>query len=81
MKERDGVSYVPSDHGDEASNFYKIQLPISTPNDAVAVGHWVTLDKLIGFGAEAPREADQCRHVDGSTMVRTPHLNSVSWLV
>merc|ERR1712194_958808 len=50
---------------------------------AVPFGDWVALANLTGFSEEAPRGADQCRHVDGSTMLNQPKpmLNSVSWLV
>lgn len=83
MKERNGVSFVPSDHDAEGSNFYKITSPISSPNNAVPVGDWVAPANLTGFSEEAPRGADQCRHVDGSTILKQPKpmLNSVSWLV
>jgi hypothetical protein len=66
MKSRNGVSFVPSDHNDVGSAFYRISLPISPPNNAVDIGDWVPNPNA--FGAEAPRTAEQCRHVDGSTM-------------
>ena len=80
-EKRNGVSFVPFDHDTKGGNFYKVTSPISPPNDAVAVEEWVASFKLKGFSEEAPRTADQCRHVDGSTMVKMPRTNSVSWLV
>lgn len=81
MKERKGMSFIPSDHDAKDSKFYKVKSPISPPNEAVAVEGWVAPFSLEGFSEEAPRTADQCRHVDGSTMMKIPTMNSVSWLV
>ena len=79
MKARNGVSFVPLGHDAVGGNFYKAQSPISPPNNAVDVGDWVADPKK--FSAEAPRTAEQCRHVDGSTMLNMPKPDGVSWLV
>jgi len=79
MKARNGVSFVPSDHDADGNNFYKIASPISPPNKPVEVGDWIAAPTE--FGAEAPRSYDQCRHVDGSTMVNMQKPEGVSWLV
>ena len=78
MKARNGVSFVPSDHLD-GGRFYRVQSPISTPNGAVAVGDWDANPK--GFGSEAPRTVDQCRHVDGSTLINFGKPEGVSFVV
>jgi len=79
MNARNGVSFIPSDHDAEGGKFYKVQSPISPPNNAVDVGDWVSDPKE--FSPEAPRTAEQCMHVDGSTMVNMPSPDGVSWLV
>lgn len=82
MKSRSGVSFVPSDHDADNSRFYIITSPISPPNGAVE-GAGRVQDPTT-FGAESPRTAEQCRHVDGSTMVNMRYPNKPSgilWLV
>lgn len=66
MKSRGGVSYVPDNHNKVGGTFYQVSDPISPPNNAVEKGDWVPNPNK--FSEEAPRTADQCKHVDGSTM-------------
>jgi len=82
MKSRNGASFVPADHDADGSNFYSIQSPISRPNKPVDDGEWVANPNT--FGAEAPRTYEQCRHIDGSTMVNMNYKgkpSGISWLV
>ena len=75
MKSRGGVTFVPENHVVETeenkfipwNQFYSVTSVISPPNNAVGVGDWVPNPNK--FSAEAPRTADQCMHVDGSTMI------------
>lgn len=74
MKARGGVSFVPDNHNAVGGTFYKIQAPISPPNNAVEKGDWVP--NPAKFSEEAPRTADQCKHVDGSTMSKCTVITS-----
>ena len=81
MKSRGGVTFVPENHVVETgenqfvpwNEFYLVASVISPPNNAVEVGDWDPNPNK--FSAEAPRTADQCRHVDGSTMVNFRKLS------
>ncbi|KAL9183031.1 hypothetical protein ACHAXT_004818 [Thalassiosira profunda] len=77
MKARKGTSYVPG--GDGTKDFYRRRSPNTSPNGARKVGNWVS--HPTSFGAEAPRSAEQCQHVDGTTMVIKQKPETVSWLV
>jgi hypothetical protein len=66
MNARGGVSYVPDNHLDVGGTFYRVAQPISNRNEAVEIGDWV--QNPTKFSEEAPRTAEQCMHVDGSTM-------------
>lgn len=79
MKKRDGTTFIPVGHDAVGTQLYKLSAPISPPNGAVAVGEWVADPKE--FGEEAPRTGEQCRHVDGSTMLNAPNPKGFSWLV
>ena len=82
MNARSGTSFVPVDHL-TSNTFYKVTSPISPPNKPVPVGNWVADPDR--FGEEAPRTIDQCRHVDGSTMVnlqsKAPGISLLVWEV
>jgi len=81
MNARKGATYVPPDH-DVFNSFYRFKFPNSPPNNAVAGKDWVADPK--SFNGEAPRTLEQCRHVDGMTLINSsikPDGVDVSWLV